>query len=383
MSGVYKRPSDKARGKAGKWSVWYLDASGKRRWRTAYTDKAASLDLARRLEAEAGQVRDGLVSPRASTLRESARRPAADHVEDYRRGLLARGGTAKHCDRTARLLARLLADAAVASVADLAADRLAEALGRLRAVRSARTANFALAALKAFARWLEANHRVAEAPRSLMHQSPYNEKADRRLVRRALTRPELDRLLAAAEAGPPIEAVRGPRKGPRPPKVFITGPERAALYRLTMGTGFRADELRTLTPERFRLDGPEPTVTVLACYAKNGREAVQPITRELAEALRPFVASRPPGSPVLAVPVRTAKMLRADLAAAGIPHTDAQGRVLDFHALRHSYITHLILSGANPKVVQTLARHSTITLTLDRYTHVDADDVRKALEGGE
>jgi site-specific recombinase XerD len=35
----------------------------------------------------------------------------------------------------------------------------------------------------------------------------------------------------------------------------------------------------------------------------------------------------------------------------------------------------------NPKIVQKLARHSTITLTLDRYTTVENSDLRKALEG--
>jgi integrase/recombinase XerD len=139
--------------------------------------------------------------------------------------------------------------------------------------------------------------------------------------------------------------------------------------------------LRTLTPERFSLEGETPTITVLACYAKNGKEAIQPITRELAARLQPLLDGKPPGKPVLAVPMRTAKMLRRDLVAAGISPVDAEGREVDFHALRGSYITHLIMDGVNPKIVQMLARHSTITLTLDRYTHVDKTDLRKALEG--
>lgn len=47
---------------------------------------------------------------------------------------------------------------------------------------------------------------------------------------------------------------------------------------------------------------------------------------------------------------------------------------LDFHCtphqLRHTYITELILSGANIKTVQYLAGHSTVTLTLQVYTHL-------------
>lgn len=49
---------------------------------------------------------------------------------------------------------------------------------------------------------------------------------------------------------------------------------------------------------------------------------------------------------------------------------------LDFHPtphmLRHTYITKLILSGANIKTVQYLAGHASVQLTLDIYTHLMA-----------
>ena len=64
----------------------------------------------------------------------------------------------------------------------------------------------------------------------------------------------------------------------------------------------------------------------------------------------------------------------ADLEAAGIPYRDASDRVADFHALRHSYITALAMSNAPVKVVQSLARHSTPTLTLGIYAHVGLYD---------
>ena len=64
-----------------------------------------------------------------------------------------------------------------------------------------------------------------------------------------------------------------------------------------------------------------------------------------------------------------AKLLRVDLAAAEIPYADAEGRVADFHALRHTFITNLARAGVHPSDAQALARHSTITLTMDCYTH--------------
>lgn len=76
----------------------------------------------------------------------------------------------------------------------------------------------------------------------------------------------------------------------------------------------------------------------------------------------------------------SAKMLRIDLKAAGIPYQTDDGQVFDFHALRHQFISNLARAGVHPKVAQALARHSTITLTLDRYTHVDLTDLTNALD---
>ena len=58
---------------------------------------------------------------------------------------------------------------------------------------------------------------------------------------------------------------------------------------------------------------------------------------------------------------------------------DAGGLVMDFHGLRHSFITLMAQSGIHPKVAQSLARHSTITLTMDRYAHVRLFDQAEAL----
>src|SRR5262249_12424296 len=75
-----------------------------------------------------------------------------------------------------------------------------------------------------------------------------------------------------------------------------------------------------------------------------------------------------------------AKMVRADLEKAGIPYRDEGGRVFDFHALRHQFISSLATAWVHPKVAQALARHSTITLTMDRYTHIGLYDQTAALD---
>src|SRR5262249_35601326 len=56
------------------------------------------------------------------------------------------------------------------------------------------------------------------------------------------------------------------------------------------------------------------------------------------------------------------------------------GRTFDFHATRHSYITLLARSGVHPKMAQTLARRSSIDLTMNHYTHVSLWDQAAAVE---
>jgi hypothetical protein len=68
----------------------------------------------------------------------------------------------------------------------------------------------------------------------------------------------------------------------------------------------------------------------------------------------------------------------SDVEPDAAPYRDADGKVADFHALRHTCISNLVRAGVSPKEAQTLARHSTITLTMDRYTHVGLHDIAGA-----
>ena len=58
----------------------------------------------------------------------------------------------------------------------------------------------------------------------------------------------------------------------------------------------------------------------------------------------------------------------ADLKAAGIHKTGARGRVLDIHALRHSFCTMVAQSGVSMQHAQRLMRHATPAMTA-KYTH--------------
>ena len=101
---------------------------------------------------------------------------------------------------------------------------------------------------------------------------------------------------------------------------------------------------------------------------------------DLAELLGAWLNDKEPGKPAFNMPEKLSKMIRADLEAAGIPYRDSAGRVADMHALRHTAGTFLKNKGVHPKAIQAFMRHSTITLTMDRYTHVGIRDQGAVLE---
>jgi hypothetical protein len=63
-----------------------------------------------------------------------------------------------------------------------------------------------------------------------------------------------------------------------------------------------------------------------------------------------------------------------------LSYRDEEGRVFDFHATRHGYITMLAKSGALPKMAQELARHSSIDLTMNHCAHLRLHDQAAAVE---
>jgi hypothetical protein len=62
-----------------------------------------------------------------------------------------------------------------------------------------------------------------------------------------------------------------------------------------------------------------------------------------------------------------------------LAYEDGAARVVDFHALRHTPGSLLAASGAHPKVAQAIMRHSSIDLTMSRYTHVFAGQEDRAV----
>jgi len=191
---------------------------------------------------------------------------------------------------------------------------------------------------------------------SIEHLKKTNASAERRYTRRSLEPDEIRALLRAAQLAPE--------------RFGMTGSQRAMLYRLAIETGLRASELRSLTVSSFNLDNSE--VNIEARNSKNRKACTLPLKPETAAILKDFFRGKTPGAEAFKMPTqyRTAKMLRADLADAGIQHEDESGRIIDFHSLRHTTGSLLAATGAHPKICQSLMRHSDINLTMSRYTHV-------------
>jgi hypothetical protein len=58
------------------------------------------------------------------------------------------------------------------------------------------------------------------------------------------------------------------------------------------------------------------------------------------------------------------------------------GRVLDFHSLRYTFVTRLAQAGVHPRTAQALARHAKIETTMQIYTDLDHLDLHAAVEQG-
>ncbi len=128
--------------------------------------------------------------------------------------------------------------------------------------------------------------------------------------------------------------------------------------------GGRITVASSVLPESFSLDGDPATVTLEASYSKRRRRDTLPLPSSLAVRLRGWLASKPQGKPVFALPDKPHQMSYRDLARAKIPQVTSAG-ILDLHSLRHSFVPEIVAGGASVKTAQELARHSTPKLTID------------------
>ena len=416
--------------KSRKWYGQYVDADGVTQRVPLCTDKGAAQAMLSEIVRQVDRKQAGIVD----ACIENTKRPLSEHLDDYCRFLSAKGDTDEHVDLTISRIKTAMIGCGFRWIGDLSASRFSEWLADARqrkpqcdvrqpvqgtastyreiarsfgistsTVRywrnqgapihprrsnnlhaiwlwrqtrkmkqgglSHATSNHYLRAMKSFARWLCRERRLGENPFACL--SVLNAESDLRRERRTISVDEFQRLVETTRKSSYV--FRG-----------LMGTDRAILYLVATYTGLRASELSNVTRGDLSLSIASPTVTVQAAYSKRRRRDVQPIRPDLAAVLRGWIGDRVSDNDAARLwcgswSEDAAEMLRGDLEAAGIPYEDGQGRVFDFHALRHQFISNLAQAGVHPKIAQQLARHSSITLTMDRYTHLDVAQTADAL----
>ena len=333
----------------------------------AFTDKQAS--LAREVEiikqVERGQM--GIVDARTRHGRTSLE----SHLQAFTTHLEDKDNTSGHVDKTLARCRRIIKGVKAKKISNITAGKVESYLAKLRrGGMSVSTSNGYFRAIGGFCRWLVKDGRVAMNPIAGLSAMKVSD-ADKKRKRRNLTDDEFRALIDAAwDSGEPF--------------MGISGTDRTMLYIVAANTGLRASELASLTPESFDLDDGTPTVRCKAAYTKNSQEAALPLRQDIAAMLRDWLEGRSAGERLWdgrwASDRQGSKMIKADLKVAGVPYKDANDRYADFHALRHTFISNLARAGVHPRNAQALARHSTIDLTMNVYTHIAMEDLVSDIE---
>lgn len=357
----------------------YVDRRGKRKRRsTGTSDKMSAMEIARTWEAEAQREREGTQDRAEKARRQAANKPLSDHLTAYLDFRATSNTTENHRERTRRDVLEFAEFGKWETIVDIDPDDVTAWVAHLRRLgRSSSTIQSRIQSVKGFTRWLANHHRLRFDPLSMVRKP--NPDADRKYHRRALWPDEWSWIAKA------VQSTRKPVQG-------MKSRDRLLLYRLAIQTGLRASELFSLTPGAFVLDAETPYVLCKASNTKARRQAQQFISAELAADLEKYLRRKPRKKPVFVCwdVTHITKAIRTDLARArelwleSLPEgdrprasasdflreTNGAGERLSFHSLRHTCGTWLAMSGENVKIIQTVMRHSTVTLTIERYGHL-------------
>jgi len=369
MASVFKQQyttkgknGEKIKKRSAHWYIDYKAPDGTRKRVKGFKDKAATLQLAAKLEKESELAHAGIIDK----FKEHRRRALTEHLEDFKHFLLAKGNTTKHAELTVSRAKRIIEDCEFCLWDDIAASKVQFCLSNLQSgedALSVNTSNYYLQSIKQFCRWMVQDGRASASPLGHLKK----EKTEK-TWKRALEPDEMRKLVQTTQSATE--------------QFNMSGEERAVLYILASESGLRANELRSLTLASF--DFENCTVTVESGSAKNRIMRTLPLKAKTAEMLKELFKLKTPQSKAFSLPskYRMADMFRADLGTAGVDYSDdvTSEDYVTFHSLRHTTGTFLAASGVHPKVAQSIMRHSDINLTMSRYTHVLSGQESKAIE---
>jgi integrase len=375
-----------------RWYIFYKEGR-KTRAVPAYADKAASQKkLADWLRArERGEAE--LTGPHDASLK----RPVGEHLEAYLKALPATATSERYRGQVRAGLEKKVAGCGWQTLRDVDPASLTDYLAGLKVGPATRNAYRRMAV--AWFNWLQA---VKAWERNPIDRFNVKLAKGRKRRRRALTREEAVKLLAAVRARPLAEAQvnkggRKPKPGGRPcnlkpatrARLERLGRERWLIYRVALLTALRRGEIAAIKVAHLELDRkPFPRLYLPGDATKNREDARLLLVPDLAADLAAWIrdGGKQPADRLLTVPTsgNLSRQHKLNLQAAGIPFLDAVGRVADFHALRKTANTLLRLAGIPAKDRQRFMRHSKLELTTECYdddSMVDLEGVVKALAG--
>ncbi len=353
---------DKKTGETRTTPYWYARIGGKR-----VPLKTKDRKIAQRKAAELE--RQAELGHDPTRLEKARRRPLSEHLLEFEDWLRSKNIGERHLENLLPRLRLLIEGCGFRTLADVDPSRIEAWLARRqhhgKGISAQTRKHFAVHA-RQFGKWLVEMGRAARNPFAGVRTN-LNVQADRRHERRALTEEECQKLLTSVRAS-------GVRRG------RMSGEQRYYLYALAIRTGLRRNELGSLVPESFSLTSEPYTVTLAGAFTKNGKVAVLPLRRDLAEELREWLRGKKLGQVLFPVKDKQINLvIRGDLEAAGIPPV-VEGRRADFHALRYTFVSLLAKSNVPLAVTQKLARHSDPRLTANVYTHLGLADLSRAVE---
>ncbi len=310
------------------------------------TDRQASETMLREMKTRQERGAAGLIEPR------ELNRPIKSHLDDYKADLELHGRDDDYVRTVSLNLAALVDECDWTTIRSITADSIATWKAKASPDRSARTINLMAATASTFCNWAIKRGRLYENPLTGVEKV----SGELKRQRRAMTVEEIGRLLDAA----------GPRR---------------LIYWTALESGLRRGELAALQWGDVRLDNvPAPFIQLRAVATKSRRGDTLPLRSELADALCAIRPGNWRATDRVFSSIPKIEVFYRDLDAAKIPRKDAEKRRADFHALRHSFCSHLAAVGVNPRAAMGLMRHTDPRLTMNTYTDDALLPLREALE---
>lgn len=376
MATIFKR-TDKTYNKKAKWRArWKNAETGK--WQTSigYLDKQASLALGERLEQESARSAEGLIDP----LDKQRKRPISEHLEEFVAQLETGERNGRYVLQVRNRILRVIEELNMGRLCEFDPVNVSKFLAELHfngGPISGVTRNEYIASLKAFTRWAVEARRIDVDPLATL------KRGERKAIkpkhpRRALTLPEIGRLLDATVRRPLLETrtIRiGKNKGKAVAKVtqeveakkIRLGQERKVCYLLAFWVGLRRSEIKELKWDDVDLDITPPRIRLRAEVTKSRRADVQVMHPQLAEVLRKWRDENIYSNQYVVSGVPGMKVLKADLKLAGIEYGNEQIGYADLHAQRMSLSTAMAVHRLSPRVRQAHMRHTDPRLTDNTY----------------